>query len=83
MRAFDLIKVPEFSQENGSRQIELAYVYPELTAFLLLSTSSYIKYEIRKKDTEEASPRVFGERKKWQGTHLHSLLFLALGFTDA
>lgn len=51
--------MPEFSKENGRRQIEIAYFYPELTAFSLLSTLSYIKYEIRRKEGEEGAAKVF------------------------
>lgn len=69
--------MPEFSQENISRQIELAYFYPRLTAFSLLSTLSYVKYEIRSKEGEEGTAEGFWRENKWRVTHLHSLLFLS------
>ena len=75
--------MPEFSQENGSSQVELVYFYHELTAFSLLSTSSYIKYEIRRKEGETGTAKGFWREMKWKVAHLYSQLFLALKFTDA
>lgn len=82
MWALDIITNTSFPKEVEI-EIELAYFYPELTTFSLLSALSHIQSEIRSKEGEEGTAKGFWRENEWKVTHLNSLLFSALRFADA
>lgn len=58
MSVFDLVTDTRIFPRKR-KSVELAYFFPELTAFSLPSTSSHIKCEIRRKEGEEGTAEGF------------------------